>query len=143
MGIGRIAAVGLILCLALGSSRAVAADPSGDWLIEAGDTKIRVSLCGAALCGEIVWLKDPLDKATGKPQTDDKNPDPSKQQRPLIGLRIFEMQPKGADAWSGPLYNSDDGNTYEGTIALQATGKLEVKACAGDNCGAELWTRAE
>ena len=142
MGSVRKLTAGLILGLALGST-AWAADLSGDWLIEAGDTKIRVSRCGPALCGEIVWLKEPIDKATGKPQTDDRNSDPAKQQRSIIGLRIFEMSTAGADTWSGPLYNTDDGNTYEGAIVLQGPAKLEVKACAGTNCGVEIWTLAQ
>jgi uncharacterized protein (DUF2147 family) len=135
MRIGIILAAGLMAVFGLLPSTSRAADPSGDWLVEAGDTKVRVSRCGAALCGEIVWLKE------GQSQRDEKNADPSKQQRSLIGLRIFEMQQKG-EAWTGPVYNSDDGNTYEGTLSPQAdAAKLEMKACMGDQCGAELWTR--
>ena len=137
MRIAGILSVGLLLGFALMPTPSRAADLAGEWLVEAGDTKVRVARCGPALCGEIVWLKE------GQSQRDDKNSDPSKQQRSLIGLRIFEMQQKG-EAWTGAIYNSDDGNTYEGTLTPQAdAAKLEVKACMGDQCGAELWTRAQ
>lgn len=54
-----------------------AGDPRGVWLTEAGDAKVRVSKCGQALCGAIVWLKEPIDSVTGKSQIDDKNPNPA------------------------------------------------------------------
>ena len=49
-------------------------DPSGVWLPQAGDARVRVSRCGDELCGTIVWLKDKIDPSTGKPATDNKNP---------------------------------------------------------------------
>jgi uncharacterized protein (DUF2147 family) len=62
-------------------------DPTGVWLTEAGDAKVRIARCGTAICGTIIWLKAPIDRATGKPQLDDKNPDPAKAHRPIIGLQ--------------------------------------------------------
>ena len=46
-------------------------DPAGVWLTQSGDARIKVHRCGAALCGRVVWLKEPTDKATGKPQLQD------------------------------------------------------------------------
>ena len=43
-------------------------EASGIWLTQAGDAKVRVSKCGGGICGVIVWLRDPIDPATGKPQ---------------------------------------------------------------------------
>jgi len=54
----------LALALSLTAASAFAdsmADPSGLWLTEAGDAKIRVSQCGDSICGTIVWLKVPID----------------------------------------------------------------------------------
>ena len=39
----------------------------GIWLTQAGDAKVRVSKCGGGICGVVVWLRDPIDPATGKP----------------------------------------------------------------------------
>ena len=36
-----------------------AADPTGVWINDKGDTKVRVSRCGAALCGTLAWLCNP------------------------------------------------------------------------------------
>ena len=41
------------------------ADPTGIWLTQAGDAKVRVSRCRAGICGIVVWLRDPIDPATG------------------------------------------------------------------------------
>src|ERR1700684_3985316 len=64
-------------------------NPGGIWLTQAGDAKVRVGRCGAGICGTVVWLRDPIDSATGKPQVDDKNENPSLRQRPMIGLPMF------------------------------------------------------
>src|ERR1700731_1641336 len=44
---------------------------------------VRVSKCGGGICGVVVWLRTPIDPATGKPATDDKNPHPSLAKRPV------------------------------------------------------------
>src|SRR5260370_4592201 len=67
----------------------VGLDPGGIWLTQAGDAKIRVSKCGGGICGVVIWLKEPINPATGKPQVDDKNPNPSLARRPMIGLVLF------------------------------------------------------
>src|SRR5260221_13697933 len=61
-------------------------DAVGIWLTQAGDARVRVSKCGGGICGVIVGLKQPIDPATGKPQVDDKNPNPALARRPMIGL---------------------------------------------------------
>src|ERR1700682_1448873 len=73
-------------------------DPTGVWLTQAGDAKVAVSRCGSALCGRVVWLKSPIDSATGKPQFDDKNPNPQLTKRPIVGLQLFiGMRSQGAE----------------------------------------------
>src|SRR5579859_3398902 len=93
--------VAALAMLAL-SSPAKAEGPDGIWLTQAGDARIRVSRCGAGVCGVVVWLKEPIDPATGKPQVDDKNANPSLRKRPIIGLSLFlGMRPAGPNQWSG------------------------------------------
>ena len=60
----------------------------GTWLSQDGGTKVRLSNCGGKLCGTVVWLHEPTDRATGKPKTDKLNPDPAKRARPMIGLQV-------------------------------------------------------
>ncbi len=67
----------------------------------------------------MVWLKDPINPATGKPHVDDKNPNPSLARRPMIGLPLFvSMHPSGSNRWSGQIYNADDGNLYASNISV-------------------------
>jgi uncharacterized protein (DUF2147 family) len=115
----------------------------GIWLTQAGDAKVRVSKCGAGICGVIVWLKDPIDSATGKPAVDDKNRNPALAKRPMIGLHLFSgMQPSGPNKWSGQIYNADDGSTYASNISLAGPDTLKVEGCVGAICGGENWSRS-
>ena len=80
------------------ASPALAADPHGVWVTEPGSSRIRIADCGGALCGSIVWLKDPNDAETQKPRLDKFNADASKRSRPLMGVTIvIGMKPAGTD----------------------------------------------
>jgi uncharacterized protein (DUF2147 family) len=118
-------------------------DPSGIWLTEAGDAKVRISHCGSGLCGTIVWLKVPIDPATGKPQVDDKNANPSLAKRPIIGINIFNaMKSVAANKWSGTIYNADNGKSYSSDVIVAGPRKLEVRGCVMSIlCGGETWTK--
>jgi uncharacterized protein (DUF2147 family) len=116
-------------------------DPSGIWLTQAGDARVRVSKCGAGICGVVISLKDPIDPATGKPQVDDKNPNPALKRRPIIGLPLFSgMRPSGPNRWSGQIYNADDGSTYVSHVSVSGADTLRVEGCVGALCGGESWT---
>lgn len=130
-------------CLAAPSVRAQGTgEPTGTWLTQAGDARVKVSKCGGGLCGTIVGLKDPIDPATGKPQVDDKNPNPALKKRPMMGLPLFSgMQPSGPNKWSGQIYNADDGSTYASSVSVAGPDTLRVEGCVGALCGGENWTR--
>ena len=130
--------------LAAPSARAQGAgEPTGVWLTQAGDARVKVSKCGGGICGVIVGLKDPIDPATGKPQVDDKNPNPALKKRPMIGLLLFSgMQPTAPNKWSGQIYNADDGGTYASSVTMTSADSLRVEGCIGALCGGETWTRA-
>ena len=129
--------------LAAPSARAQGAgEPTGVWLTQAGDARVKVSKCGGGICGVIVGLKDPIDPATGKAQVDDKNPNPTLKKRPMIGLPLFSaMQPVAPNKWSGQIYNADDGGTYASSISVAGPDTLKVEGCVGALCGGENWTR--
>jgi uncharacterized protein (DUF2147 family) len=146
---GRLAASGTGLVIAisalLGAPPAhaqAAGEVSGIWLTQQGDARVRVSKCGAGICGVIVWLRDPIDSATGKPAVDNKNPNPSLASRPMIGLPLFSgMQPSGPNQWSGQIYNADDGSSYASHVSLADANSLRVEGCVGALCGGESWSR--
>jgi uncharacterized protein (DUF2147 family) len=128
--------------LAGSAARAQMGDPSGTWLTQAGDAKVRVSKCGAHICGVVVWLREPTNPATGMPMVDDKNPNPALARRPMIGLPLFtDMRISGPNKWSGHIYNADDGGTYVSNISVAGPDTLRVEGCVGMMCGGENWTR--
>lgn len=135
----------LAALLAAPSAKAQASgEPSGIWMTQAGDAKVRVSKCGGGICGVIVWLKDPIDPATGKPQIDDRNPNPALAKRPVIGLSLFQgMRPSGPNRWSGEIYNADDGKSYASNISVSGPNTLKVEGCVGPLCGSETWSRSK
>ena len=126
------------------ASPALAADPHGVWLTEPGTSRIRIADCSGALCGTIVWLKDPNDAETQKPKLDKFNADASKRSRPLMGVTIvIGMKPAGTDKWSGQVYNAEDGKTYSGSVTMQGANALKLEGCAlgGLLCKAQTWSR--
>src|SRR5437762_10438190 len=138
--------MGLLLAtLASGPDSAAAGstDPTGIWLTEAGDAKVRISHCGRGLCGVIVWLKTPIDPSTGKHQVDDKNANPALASRPIIGINIFNgMIAADGNKWSGRIYNADDGKTYASELSVAGARKLAVRGCVmAILCGGETWTK--
>jgi uncharacterized protein (DUF2147 family) len=137
-----LAAVALVALA--GAEPALAADPAGMWLTQGGNSRIRVADCGGAVCGTIVWLKEPNDPETGKPKTDKHNSDASKRTRPLIGVQIvLGMKPAGADKWSGQVYNAEDGKTYSGNLTFSGGNSLQLQGCAlgGLVCKGQTWTK--
>ena len=116
---------------------------SGVWLTQAGDAKVRVSKCGGGICGVVVWLREPVNSAPGKPQVDDKNPNSALAKRPMIGLALFSgMRPSGPNRWSGQIYDADDGHSYASNVSVSGPDSLRVEGCVGVLCGGETWTRS-
>ena len=135
--------VALMAELAL-SNTASAADPTGTWLTEGGKSQVKVVHCGNALCGSVIWLKEPNDPETGKAKTDFRNQDAAKRNRPLIGLEIvLGMQPSGtSDKWTGEVYNPEDGKTYSGSLTMTAVNEMSLAGCVlAVLCKSQTWTR--
>jgi uncharacterized protein (DUF2147 family) len=140
--VGFLIAIVAAFMAALPARAQAGGDIGGIWLTQAGDAKVRVGKCGGGICGVIVWLKEPIDPATGKPAVDDKNPNPMLAKRPMIGLPLFSaMRPDGANRWSGQIYNADDGKSYVSHISVEGDA-LRVEGCVGALCGGETWSRA-
>jgi uncharacterized protein (DUF2147 family) len=137
-----VAVVTALLGAALAKAQA-GGEVSGIWLTQQGDAKVRVSKCGGGICGVVIWLRDPINPATGKPQVDDKNPNPALAKRPVVGLPLFSgMQPSGPNKWSGQIYNADDGSTYASKVSVSGPDTLKVEGCVGALCGGETWSRS-
>ncbi len=137
------ACLAFCLCLVLMPASSSAQAFKGSWNTEDMDARVNVSACGEGICAQIIGLKDPLDKETGKPQTDVNNPDASKRGRPVVGLGLFsDMKPAGENIWKGKIYNPEDGKSYAATVTFKGDSLL-VKGCAlgGLICQENAWTR--
>ena len=58
-----LAVVGL--CLLAGAAQAQSQDPSGTYLSESGDTRVRIARCGSAYCGTIVAVQGEAERRGG------------------------------------------------------------------------------
>jgi len=144
MACGRtfIAALLAVLLAAPSAQAQGVFEPAGIWPTQAGDARVKISKCGGGICGVIVSLREPIDPATGRPQVDNKNPNPALKSRPIVGLPLFSgMRPVGPGKWSGPIDNADDGGTYASSVAVAGADTLRVEGCVGALCGGETWTR--
>ncbi|MGL4637721.1 MAG: DUF2147 domain-containing protein [Beijerinckiaceae bacterium] len=109
--------------LALAASPALA-DPSGTWLRDNGQSRVRISPCGGNFCGTIVWLKEADSKSK-------------------VGQRVFyDMAPAGSNKWSGKAFNPEDGKTYSGTMTLSGS-SLTTSGCVlgGMICRSVNWRK--
>ena len=140
-----VAALAMALGFVSPSAPARAGDPNGIWLTEKGEARLRVAPCDNALCATIIWLRDPIDPATGKPQVDDANVDPNLRSRPIIGIHVaFDMKPSGTpDKWIGRFYNPEDGKTYDGQLTLVDADTLRAEGCFLLICAGEAWKRVK
>jgi|SRR3954451_16084475 uncharacterized protein (DUF2147 family) len=117
-------------------AHAQSADPSGTWLTESGDTRVRIAQCGAAYCGTIV-------SSTHK--KDENNQDAKLRDRSIVGVQMmWDIKPSG-DGYSGQLYNPQDGKTYTGKLKVTAPDTLLLSGCVfgGLICRSQNWSRAK
>ncbi len=132
----RIFFVAILAASLLPQSSALA-DPVGDWRVGDGNATVRISKCGAALCGIVASTASP-------PGRDSKNPDPAKRRRSVIGIQVLSnMRPAGANSWTGTSYNAEDGQTYNARMSMQGERTMQLQGCVpnGGLCGSETWTR--
>ncbi len=144
MTISKLTARVVLLAGIILPAAASAADPSGTWLTEGGKSQVKIVRCGNALCGTIIWLKEPNDPGTGKAKTDFRNQDVSRRSRALIGIEIvLGMQPSGTpDKWTGEVYNPEDGKTYSGSLTMTGINELSLTGCVlAVLCKSQTWTR--
>jgi uncharacterized protein (DUF2147 family) len=117
--------LGSLAVSGLAVTAAHAGDPSGVWLRDTGSSKVKISKCGAAYCGTIVWLKD-----KGGPAK--------------IGQRVFyNMKADGDNSWEGNAFNPEDGETYSGTMSLSGS-TLTTAGCVlgGLICRSTNWSKS-
>lgn len=122
-----------------------ATSATGVWFTHKAKAKVKITRCGAGLCGQIVWLRAAYD-SRGRPVLDERNRNKQMRGRPVLGMRTFTaLQPSGPGRWAGLIYNPEDGRTYRANLMMTSSGAIRVEGCRvkGSACGARSWVRAQ
>jgi uncharacterized protein (DUF2147 family) len=128
---------GIGLAVVFAAPASAAPSPVGEWMVAKREAIIRIVDCGGRYWGVVAWERNPGG-------TDTHNPNAAQRQLPTLGMPILlGMARSNSQAtWSGHIYNSQDGRTYEGRINLAGPNTLEVQGCVlGLLCGGENWQR--
>jgi uncharacterized protein (DUF2147 family) len=101
---------------------------AGQWVTADGQARVDVFDCDGALCGRIVWLKEPVDES-GRVRRDVSNADPDLRARPLLGLQVLTaLVPDGEDRWSdGTVYVPESGREYRASVSMEGPNILVVR----------------
>jgi uncharacterized protein (DUF2147 family) len=131
-----LAAIGAAFAVAAAASAQTADDALGVWENPENHSHTEFYKCGDTVCGRIVRVVD------GQ-KTDDKNPDPAKRSRPVVGLVIMQgAKRSGPLSWAGRLYNRADGKTYAGTLTVKSRDAVQLSGCvAAIFCKTVTFTR--
>ncbi|MES3018599.1 MAG: DUF2147 domain-containing protein [Bacteroidota bacterium] len=137
----------LIIFLLIAASAAFAQNREalvGKWLTATGDAQIQIYPVSGKFSGKIVWLKKPND-STGKPETDDKNPDSNIAKRPILGLEMLKgFTYSNEGIWEGgSIYDPKTGKTYSCKISMVDNNKIYVRGFVGISLlgRTETWSR--
>lgn len=117
----------------------------GIWYDDTGQGAVEIGPCGDRLCGRIVWLRAPTDKA-GRPLTDALNPDNRRRNRAICGLDVIgDLKRQSNGAWDeGWIYDPKQGKQFDVELKLRAVDLLQVTGYLGLKFLSEtfLWKRA-
>jgi uncharacterized protein (DUF2147 family) len=123
--------------------------PVGIWIDHTGRGAIAIETCSTGqvgLCGRIVWMQQPLDKA-GQPLRDKLNEDRRLRDRPICGLQVIgDLKPMRDGSWDrGWIYDPEQGESFDVELRLREPNVLQVKGYKGLKFLSETfqWRRAE
>jgi len=119
----------------------------GVWKTGEGNAMVRIYKNGDKYQGKVVWLKEPVDPETGKPNQDKNHPDEANRTRPVLGLvNIWGFSFKENNLWDdGNIYDPKNGSTYSCTIKMINPNTLEVRGYIGVSIigRTDNWTRQQ
>jgi uncharacterized protein (DUF2147 family) len=118
-------------------------DILGIWLTAKGKGEMQVYKEGNKYFGKIIWLAEPND-ANGVPKKDKKNPDPSLQDKPLVGAVVLRNFVYDDGEWnSGRIYDPQNGKDYKCYLKLKDAKTLHVRGYIGISLlgRTEVWTK--
>lgn len=117
---------------------------TGVWLSENRRLKVEVYNYNDKYYGRILWQYESIDPETGNQKLDKKNPDPSKRDKPIIGLLVLKDFVFKEGFWQhGYVYNAQNGKMYASEIWLEGKDKLVLRGYLGFIYHTEIWTRVK
>ncbi len=111
------------------SSSWIGNDISGVWINSDKDAHIKIYSAYGKYYGEVVWLKEPLDSTTKKPQLDKLNKEPTLRTKPVMHMLVLQSLKFDVDnsEWDGgTIYNPKSGSTYDLSIKMVDKNTLQM-----------------
>ncbi len=119
----------------------------GTWLNGSKQGQIQIAKQGDRYVGKLIWMKNPNEPGTNKPQVDDKNEDAKLRSRPILNLPLMtDFKYIGGNVWSdGKIYNPEDGKLYSCKMTLKDQNTLDVRGYVGIPMfgKTQVWTRVK
>lgn len=106
----------------------------GVWETGNGKARVKIDKEGQKYVGRIVWLREPIDPATGAPKVDKNNDEESLRTRPLKGLRIlqdFVFNAEDQEWEDGTIYDAENGKTYKCVMTMKDANALNIRGYIG------------
>jgi len=119
-------------------------DILGKWVNSSGEGQIEIFKKGEKFYGKLVWIKEPNEN--GKPKTDDKNPNASLRNKPIVGLEIVkDFDYEDGKYIDGKVYDPKTGKTYSGNMTLVGQNQLNMRGYIGISLigRTESWKRVK
>ena len=116
----------------------------GVWKTGQGKAHVEIFKNGNKYQGKIVWLREPLDSATGKPRTDVNHPDKANRSRPVMDLvNLWGFIYNGTSYENGRIYDPENGKEYKCVMTMKGPNTLDVRGYVGITLigRTEKWTR--
>lgn len=116
----------------------------GTWQNSTGKGHIQIFKHNNKYYGKIAWLRDPLDKTTGRPKVDQKNPDPAQRNNPIMGLMMMRNFRYEDGEWKdGQIYVPSEGKEYKAYVRIKDINTLLVRGYIGLAIigKTDIWTR--
>jgi uncharacterized protein (DUF2147 family) len=104
----------------------------GTWVTGSGKAHVEIKKFNNTYYGQVVWMLQP-NGADGKPKTDAKNPDASKRQNTIMGLKmLLGFVYVGNKKWEdGTIYDPENGSTYKCNIEMKDSKTLNIRGYIG------------
>lgn len=98
------------------------ADPSGVWLRDDGNARVRIAPCGTDICATNLWIKD----TSGGEEVGDR--------------LVLTLKPDGADSLKGEAFDPKRNRRFAMTLTVKPDG-LSTRGCiVGVLCKTVTWT---